>query len=115
MFLYASSTDTEGQGAWEKERVIEMLGNFMGSIKISGSGFNPFRGKTPQEINQRFLDKGFIPRGPDPINGKGGYVNPKTGRSYHIDFGNRFNERSHVDVNRPNSCDLPKKKYFIGD
>jgi hypothetical protein len=60
-----------------------------------------------------FLDKGFQPRGPDPINGKGGYVNPETGRSYHIDVANSYGEPAHVDVNRPRSYNgpLPKRKY----
>ena len=61
--------------------------------------------------------KGFEPRGPDPLNGKGGYVNPKTGRSYHIDEANSFGEPPHVDVNRPKTYDGPldKKKYPFGN
>lgn len=81
----------------------------------TGRAGNPFRGKNPSEIDKMFRDKGFEPRGPDPKSGKGGYVNPRTGRSYHIDFKNRFNEKPHVDVNRPNTCDMPKRKYFIED
>ena len=42
---------------------------------------NPFKGRTAAEIDEMFKAKGFEPRGPDPLNGKGGYVNPKTGRS----------------------------------
>lgn len=39
------------------------------------------------------------------MGGKGGYVNPKTGRSYHIDPKSQFFkktgvEKPHVDVNR---------------
>jgi hypothetical protein len=78
---------------------------------------NPFKGKTPAEIAEMFKAKGFVPRGPDPLNGKGGYVNPKTGRSYHIDEANSFGEAPHVDVNRLKTYDGPleKKKYFTGE
>ncbi|MEK6553726.1 MAG: RHS repeat-associated core domain-containing protein, partial [Bdellovibrionota bacterium] len=79
-----------------------------------GGGFSPFRGKSPQQIDTMFRDKGFQPRGPDPVGGKGGYVNPNTGRSYHIDFNNRFNEPAHVDVNRPGNCPMPKRKFPAG-
>ena len=60
---------------------------------------NPFKNKTAQEIENMFLKKGFEKRGPDPINGYGGYVNPRTGRSYHIDpknFG-KYKEPNHID------------------
>jgi len=74
---------------------------------------NPFKDKTPQEIDEMFRRKGFEPRGPDPVNGKGGYVNPRNGRSYHIDEANSFGEDPHVDVNRLRGYQgpLPKKKY----
>jgi hypothetical protein len=49
--------------------------------------FNPFRGKSAEEIDQMFRNKDFEPRGPDPVLGLGGYFNPRTGRSYHIDPG----------------------------
>jgi hypothetical protein len=78
---------------------------------------NPFKGKTPAQIDEMFKAKGFEPRGPDPLSGKGGYVNPKTGRSYHIDEANSFGEAPHVDVNRLKTYDGPleKKKYFTGE
>lgn len=63
---------------------------------------NPFKNKTAKEIDKMFMDKGFRKSGPDPLNGYGGYVNPKTGRSYHIDpkeYG-KYREPNHVDVNR---------------
>jgi hypothetical protein len=73
---------------------------------------NPFKGKTAAEIDGMFKAKGFDLRGPDPLNGKGGYVNPKNGRSYHIDEANSFGEPPHVDVNRLKSYrgPLDKKK-----
>ncbi len=81
----------------------------------SGLG-NPFRGKNASQIDEMFQRKGFEPRGPDPVNGKGGYVNPRTGRSYHIDEANSFGEAPHVDVNRPRGYkgELEKKKYSTG-
>ncbi|MEH6444800.1 MAG: polymorphic toxin type 37 domain-containing protein [Oceanospirillaceae bacterium] len=61
-----------------------------------------------------FTKKGFQKKGIDPAGGTGGYVNPKTGRSYHIDpkeWG-KFKESNHVDVNRARSYkgSLDKKK-----
>jgi hypothetical protein len=74
---------------------------------------NPFKGKTAGKIDNMFKKAGFSTRGPDPLSGKGGYVNPKTGRSYHIDPGKPGVEKPHVDVNRKTNqgtSDLPKKK-----
>ena len=83
----------------------------------SGSKFasNPFVNKTPKQINKMFVNKGFELRGPDPMSGIGGYVNPKNGRSYHIDFSNSFNEAPHVDVNRLRGYNGPlgKRKFYI--
>ncbi|MBU2545607.1 MAG: hypothetical protein KKE46_00505, partial [Gammaproteobacteria bacterium] len=76
---------------------------------------NPFKGKNAGEIDQMFRAKGYEMRGNNPVNGEGGYVNPYTGRSYHIDpidFG-RYREPNHVDVNRDNyDGPLNKRKYF---
>jgi RHS repeat-associated protein len=82
--------------------------------KNKGVG-NPFKGKTAPEIDAMFKNKGFTTSGPDPISGNGGYVNPKTGRSYHIDpkeYG-KYREPNHVDVNRPRDYrgNLEKKKF----
>ncbi|MDR1283464.1 MAG: hypothetical protein LBK99_21985 [Opitutaceae bacterium] len=42
-------------------------------------------------------------------------VNPKNGRSYHINEANSFGEPSHIDVNRPRNFDgLDKKKLPFG-
>jgi hypothetical protein len=63
-----------------------------------------------------FEAKGFEPRGPDPLSGEGGYVNPQSGRSYQIDPGRTYKktgvEPPHVDVNRVKG-DLPKKKLEL--
>ena len=76
---------------------------------------NPFKHKSPADIDAMFKSKGFTTSGPDPVSGKGGYINPKNGRSYHIDFNNSYNEAPHVDVNRLRGYkgDLTKKKFFI--
>ena len=80
-------------------------------------GFNPFKGKSPSDIDRMFRSKGYKPSGPDPINGRGGYVNPKTKRSYYIDPGKTYKktgpESPHVDVNRPRGYKgpLPKRKF----
>ena len=63
---------------------------------------NPFKDKTAAQIDEMFTKKGFTKSGPDPAGGTGGYVNPETGRSYHIDpkdWG-KYQEPNHVDVNR---------------
>jgi hypothetical protein len=81
-----------------------------GGVGIGGA----FTGKSAQQIGDMFIKKGFSPRGPDPISGFGGYVNPKNGRSYHIDF-NTPGHSPHVDVNRlpRNTPELPKKRLPI--
>ncbi|UQG58459.1 RHS domain-containing protein [Marinobacter sp. M3C] len=85
------------------------------ATKGAGKGLgNPFKNKSAKEIDDMFTKKGFEKRGPDPAGGTGGYVNPKTGRSYHIDpkeWG-KFPEPNHVDVNRAKSYkgSLDKKK-----
>ena len=85
-------------------------GDSLASVPKKGLS-NPFKEKTPQQIDEMFRKKGFEPRGPDPVNGKGGYVNPKNGRSYHIDEANSFGEPPHVDINRlDKKGPLPKKK-----
>ena len=37
-------------------------------------------GKTPAEIDRLARGRGLIPRGPDPLNGRGAYVDPVTGK-----------------------------------
>ena len=102
---FAAFTTEVGLGFMAGSAVFEAgesLGSFSSTSKISRTGFNPFEGKSAPEIDQMFKAKGFDLEGGNPIKGYGGYVNPKTGRSYHIDpeeFGN-FREPNHVDVNR---------------
>ncbi|SPB17148.1 hemagglutinin [Caballeronia novacaledonica] len=37
-------------------------------------------GKTPQDIAQHATDQGLVPKGPDPMSGKGAYLDPVTGQ-----------------------------------
>ena len=100
-------------GAIKGERSLEAADEV-----VKAGGLNPFRGKTAEQIDEMFRRRGFDARGPDPIHGRGGYVNPKTGRSFHIDPGaeyKRGTEYPHVDVNRLGNSHLPKKKYPLGD
>ena len=118
---FVDNVSTIADGVWDANDVFAIIdlatdqGDLAKSI-TKGLG-NPFKGKTPRQIDKMFRKKGFETRGPNPLEGKGDYVNPKTGRSYHIDEKNKYNEPSHVDVNRPKSYrgDLKKKKYFTGE
>ena len=86
--------------------------------RAGGLGGNPFKGKTPTEIDKMFKTKGFTPKGADPMSGKGSYINPKTGRKYYLDPGGTWRkgtELPHVDVHRPSTSSLPKKKLPLGD
>jgi RHS repeat-associated protein len=87
-----------------------------GAAPKAGLG-SPFKGKSPEQIDSMMKGKGLEPRGPDPKSGKGGYVNPETGRSYHIDSKNRYGEPAHVDVSRPKGYNgqLDKKKFPIDE
>lgn len=65
---------------------------------------NPFKNATIEEVEQAFIRKGFVRSGgEDPSKGLGAWINPKTGRSYHLDdssFHTNNTEPSHIDVNR---------------
>jgi RHS repeat-associated protein len=79
-----------------------------------GLGGNPFKGKTPQEISDMLTNKGFVGKGPDPVGGQGTFLNPKTGRSVHIDANHPAPKGPHVSVQRPrNHRDLPPREYQV--
>jgi RHS repeat-associated protein len=69
-----------------------------------GLGTNPFKGKTAQEIEKMLLEKGYTPKGPNPLTGHGTYVNPKSGRAFHIDALHPPPKPPHVGVYRPRSA-----------
>ena len=103
-------------------RLIRPVGRFLRKVPLIGRlfnrrlGRNVFYGKTPAQIDKMFREKGFIPRGPNPVAGRGDYFNPITGRRYYIDPGGSYPkgyEYPHVDVFRPETGN--KKKFPLGD
>ncbi|MBS0627216.1 MAG: hypothetical protein JSS09_03280 [Verrucomicrobia bacterium] len=82
---------------------------------------NPFKGKTFQEIDQTFRSKGFITKGPDPLNGKGSYFHPITNRKYYLDragktYRGNITELPHVDVHYNVSVNnIEKQRLSIGE
>jgi hypothetical protein len=88
----------------------------LSAVPKGGAGFNPFKGKTPAQIDEMLRSKGFAPKGPNPVAGKGTYVNPKTGRSVHIDANHPPPKPPHVSVQRPRgSRDLPPREFPLDD
>jgi hypothetical protein len=79
-------------------------------------GANPFAGKTTKEVGQMLEKKGYIPKGPDPVAGRGTYVNPQTGRGYHIDANHPAPKGPHVGVHRPRDMrdTLETRDYSMG-
>jgi RHS repeat-associated protein len=63
--------------------------------------FNPFMGKTPAEIDAMLRSKGYVPKGPDPMSGRGNYYNPRSKRSYNLDSNHPLPKPPHVGVSRP--------------
>jgi hypothetical protein len=92
------------------------VGDFIVAKRVDKSlGNNPFKGKTSKQISDMFKKKGFEPKGPDPVSGKGTFVNPKTGRPFHIDANHPSPKPPHVGVGRPRGArdsDLPKSRDF---
>ncbi len=82
---------------------------------------NPFKGKTPQQIDDLLTSRGFKKVGPDPMNGKGAYFHPDSGRKYDLDAGGVYRagtELPHVDVHRMldgKNIECIKRKYPLGD
>ena len=78
-----------------------------------GLGGNPFKGKTPAQIDKMLRSKGFVTKGTNPLSGKGSYLHPKTGRMYYLDKGGVYRagvEGPHVDIFRRAGSSLLKKK-----
>jgi RHS repeat-associated protein len=74
---------------------------------------NPFKGKTAPQIARMLESRGFLPRGPNPAVGRGNFVNPRTGRGYHIDANHPPPKGPHVGVHRPRGARgaLPSRDY----
>ena len=95
---------------------IAWIGRTMGKLfhraPKGGLGGNPFKNKTPKQLDKMLRKKDYEPKGPDPMHGKGTYVNPKTGRSIHLDFNHPSPKPSHIGVQRPRGKrNLPVKEY----
>ena len=59
-------------------------------------------GKTPGEIDSIAKEKGLVPKGPDPQQGKGSYIDPVTGKQRVLVHPNSKNpSKSHAHVNNP--------------
>jgi hypothetical protein len=71
-----------------------------------------FKDKTAKDLDKMFRGRGLDPKGLDPLNGKGSYIHPKSGRKYCIDAKNkgRYREPSHVDISRSENYTGPLKK-----
>lgn len=80
---------------------------------------SPFKDKNTDQLDKMFIKKGFEPKGRDPKNGLGNYINPKNKREYHIDPKGvgRYRESNHVDVSRPEGYEgkLGKKRFKYKD
>ena len=85
------------------------------TVKKDGLG-NPFKEKTFVQIDEMFNAKGFSSKGPDPVNGKGSYFNPKTETRYYLDKGGMYKkgfEGPHVDVWYNGHPSFEKSKFFL--
>jgi len=99
------------RGAFERSRASQR-----GQILIPGRrsdfrerGPNPFRGKSADDIDTMFRERGFKAHGPSAKTGRGAYSHPRTGRTYHIDLARH--KRPHVDVLRLRTYKGPLKKH----
>lgn len=86
---------------------------FPGRAQTGSGNLNPFRGQTPAELDSMFRARGYVPRGPSPVTGRGSYLHPVTGRNYHIDL--LRHGAPHVDVLRAPGYQGPlsKRRYFL--
>jgi RHS repeat-associated protein len=100
-FFFEDFIDFWYEPSWDNVTPIVVGITPVGKICRKASKFNPFRGKSPKQIEDMFLRKGFRPEGPDPLSGRGNYVNPKSGRPYHIDANHPPPKPPHVGVGRP--------------
>jgi hypothetical protein len=54
-------------------------------------------GKSPSEIDALAKEKGLLPKGPDPAQGKGSYVDPVTGEQRVLSHPNACTPHCHVN------------------
>ncbi len=108
-----------GLYAWEGNKTaagISLIGAIGGGgVKLGAKvAANVSRGVV-KSLSDMFKKKGFESKGPDPVGGKGTFVNPKTGRPFHIDANHPPPKPPHVGVGRPRGArdsNLPKSRDF---
>lgn len=100
--------------------VMGMAGRYspatVGAVDDIASNSNPFKDKTFNQIDKILRRKGFKLKGPDPLNGKGMYINPKSGIKYYFDKGGYYKngfEKPHVDVFYNDHPSLEKVRFFL--
>ncbi|WP_319561731.1 RHS repeat-associated core domain-containing protein [Marispirochaeta sp.] len=89
-------------------KVVDFV-NRTKKTEIDLSSENPFKGKSPQEIDDFFRKSGFEIKGTDPVSGKGAYIDPSSGTKYYMDKGGLYRvpgrglitEPPHVDIEVP--------------
>lgn len=80
------------------------------------SSNNPFKGKTFEQIDGEFTERGFIKKGADPLHQRGSNIDPETNTRYFLDKGGQYAdgfEPPHVDVWPPSGQKL--KMMLNGD
>jgi RHS repeat-associated protein len=80
---------------------LKSIGSTGPSSKSKSLGANPFEGKSAKQVADMFESRGYQAKGPNAAAGQGTYVNPKTGRGYHIDASHEEPKGPHVGVHRP--------------
>lgn len=87
----------EGIGAEAADLVSSSVGE--GTAAEGSPSINPgdVAGKTPAEIDSLAQNSGLVPRGPDPMNGRGAYIDPVTGEQRILSHPNADPPHAHVN------------------
>ena len=88
------------------EKAAESLSVKKGSPKINPKDVAD---KTPAQIDKLAKDKGLIPKGPNPQEGKGAYVDPATGKQRVLCHTNCSNPHGHVNNSQGQRLDINGK------
>ncbi|MGH7928413.1 MAG: hypothetical protein ACREQV_11515, partial [Candidatus Binatia bacterium] len=111
------TADEARAGNYDKAAIALIFATLKPAKLVNKSlGVNPFKGKTAEEIGAMLQKKGYVPMGDNPLVGRGTFVNPKTGRGYHIDARHPDPKGPHVGVHRPREKQnaLPPRDYPMG-
>jgi hypothetical protein len=84
-------------GAEAADLVSSSIGE--GAAAEGSPSINPgdVAGKTPAEIDSLAQNSGLVPRGPDPMNGRGAYIDPVTGEQRILSHPNADPPHAHVN------------------